>query len=335
MNEKNFPVLTHVLIWLAIVLIVIIDSYFDGEPMTLFFIRISIGILIFYINYLYLLPRFFFRKKVLLYFISAFILVFLSGTLLNQIESYEYFTEIVRWYKENDEDHVPKEISYVVYALLIFSGMVIRTYNEWSKNEIAKQEIESKKNISELEALKNQINPHFLFNSLNSICSLAVKKSDQTPEAIIMLSELMRYMLYETKDNLVLLEKEIAYIENYVNLQRLRLANEEGVSLNINGDINSQKIPPLLLISFIENAFKYGVDESGHTNVSIEIDVNQDSLRFNCQNYIGKKQEDAENSGIGLQNTKKRLELLYPNKHKLSIKEDPKTFNVDLFLKLD
>ncbi len=235
-----------------------------------------------------------------------------------------------------EDGHDDKEVSFMVYTLLIFIGAVIKTYGEWNRNELDKKEIENQKNLSELEVLKSQINPHFLFNSLNSICSLAVKKSDEAPDAIIMLSELMRYMLYEVKGERVLLSKEIAYIENYVNLQKLRLANKEQVSLRIVGDIHSQRISPLILISFIENAFKYGIDTTEETSISITIDAYENDVTFNCVNRINKrKKKQDDNSGIGIQNTKERLKLLYPDKHQLSIQEENNMFIVNLFLKLN
>ncbi|NER13472.1 sensor histidine kinase [Leptobacterium flavescens] len=334
MNKINRQVLIHFLIWLAIILMAVLDATLeDDESPVLFLIRIGVGIIIFYINYLILIPKLFFRKRIALYILSVFALIYTGGTIIYEVELLEHFDGLHD--DPNHEHHNSKAIGFLVYTIFMVLGTITRTYNKLNKNELDKREIESQKNASELEALKNQINPHFLFNSLNSICSLAVKKSDETPEAIIMLSGLMRYMLYEATDELVLLEKEIAYIENYVNLQKLRLANKDSVSLTVSGAVNSQKIPPLLLISFIENAFKYGVDISGDTNVTITINVNKNTVRFYCLNRISKKQQNDENSGIGLQNTKKRLQMLYPDNHKLSIAEENGNFIVNLSLKLD
>ena len=337
MKYFNRHILIHVLIWSTIILLMVGDAILiDDESPVIDLMRISLGIIVYYINYLFLIPRIFFKKKVFVYAISAFTLAVLGGILINTLESLEFF-EVFHdkdYFNERRRHGDSDPVGVVVYMMLIIIGAIIRTYSEWSKNEEYKREIENQKNISELTALKNQINPHFLFNSLNSICSLAVKKSDETEEAIIMLSELMRYMLYETKDSLVLLEKEIAYIENYVNLQKMRLANKESVTLNITGSIADQKIPPLLLISFIENAFKYGVDIHGDSNVAITIDAKGNTIVFKCVNRISSKQKDDKNSGIGLENTRKRLELLYPDNHTLSIEEKLDYFIVNLSLNL-
>ena len=144
----------------------------------------------------------------------------------------------------------------------------------------------------------------------------------------------MRYMLYETNNDFVTLNKEIEYIQNYLKLQRLRIANNEHVTLNIHGSISNQKIRPLLLISFIENAFKYGTDFKGNTEVKIEIDVNGDELQFKCINLIGNRKKENDSSGIGLKNTRERLELLYKDKHTLLVAEKDNRFIVNLTLNL-
>ncbi|WP_308992151.1 sensor histidine kinase [Mariniflexile litorale] len=224
---------------------------------------------------------------------------------------------------------------FIFNVLLIVTGTALKVYSEWNKNDRKKREIEVQRASTELHFLKHQLSPHFLFNSLNSIYSLTTKKSNDAPEAIITLSELMRYMLYETNSEFVSLSKEVEYIQNYLKLQRLRIANNKDVILNIRGAIANQKIRPLLFISFIENAFKYGTDFKGHTEVKIEINIQDNDLHFKCINVIGNRKTDKGSSGIGLQNTKERLELLYPNKHKLEVQEKDSRFVVNLELKLD
>ncbi|MEO9570225.1 MAG: histidine kinase, partial [Polaribacter sp.] len=178
-----------------------------------------------------------------------------------------------------------------------------------------------------------QLNPHFLFNTLNSIYALANKKSDNTTEAIVTLSELMRYSIYEAKENTVSLEKEIEHLKNYISLQLLRLKDSSGVRLNIHGLLNF-KIEPLLLISFIENAFKYGTDFKGKTDIRIKITIKNDRLNLYVYNTSSYKKTKNENSGIGLKNIKNRLSLLYPNTHSLEIIDDKKSYTVNLILKL-
>lgn len=222
----------------------------------------------------------------------------------------------------------------VLVAILLFAvGAIVKLVTEWYKNEKIKAQIETQKINTELSFLKAQLNPHFLFNSLNSIYSLANKKSDHTTDAIVTLSELMRYMLYETNKSSVPLNNEIDYIKNYISLQTLRLKDSSGVRFNVRGNLD-YTIEPLLLISFIENAFKYGTDYTGKTNINIQIIIEEKKLFLNISNYISLNEKSKPSSGIGLKNIKSRLNLLYPNSHTLQIEESDELYMVKLMLKL-
>lgn len=226
-----------------------------------------------------------------------------------------------------------RSVHFLLFVLLFAIGTSVKLVGEWYKSERLKQQIENQKINAEISFLKTQLNPHFLFNSLNSIYSLANKKSDDTTEAIVTLSELMRYMIYETQKELVPLADEINYIKNYISLQNLRLKDSSGVRVNIYGKID-HKIEPLLLISFIENAFKYGTDYTGKTDIRICIEVIENSLTLEVVNHVSVHKRDDQNSGIGLTNVIKRLQLQYPNIHELLIEEKDKHFAVKLNLKL-
>ena len=186
---------------------------------------------------------------------------------------------------------------------------------------------------AELRALRAQVNPHFLFNSLNSIYSLAYQKSDTTPEAILKLSEIMRYMLYESNDNKVDLAKELQYLQNYIDLQKIRFGSKAFVELKITGEVGSQKIVPLLLIAFIENAFKHGVANDPNMPIRLLINLDGTNLHFYTENKKHMNNRDTE-GGIGLQNVKRRLDLLYPGKYKLDIKDTPDIYTCELSLVL-
>jgi LytS/YehU family sensor histidine kinase len=221
------------------------------------------------------------------------------------------------------------------YLLITAISTIIRTLTEFYQNQQNKLKAETHRTNTELNYLRKQTNPHFLFNSLNSIYSLAHKKSDLVPDAIVTLSELMRYMLYETDNKTVALEKEINYIQNYIELQKLRLNNIEDIVINVHGNTKNKFIEPLLLISFIENAFKYGTDYKGAAHVKIKIFILENNLDFWIENAIENYVKDPENSGIGLANIQNRLDLLYPNAHELTIKQDNQYYRVHLNLKLD
>lgn len=196
------------------------------------------------------------------------------------------------------------------------------------------KEVMEKENLlltrqSELSFLRSQINPHFLFNNLNNIYALVFSQSDQSLNAIANLSELLRYMLYDTSE-IVTLSKEIVYIEKYIALKQLKYEHPENISFIVDGPAETLQIPPLLFIPFVENAFKHG-DNNEPNWLHIELKINENHLVFSCINKKVEKCKDAE-GGIGIANVKRRLELLYIGQHKLTINEDQSSFTVKLHL---
>ncbi|MEZ4801711.1 MAG: sensor histidine kinase [Gelidibacter sp.] len=223
----------------------------------------------------------------------------------------------------------------VAFSLSIFLlGGIMALVSDFYKLEHLSKQIETERKEMELQFLRSQLNPHFLFNSLNSIYSLVKAKSNDAPDALIMLSELMRYMLYEVNEKKVVLEKELNYIKNYISLQCLRLVNSENVKLQIHGQSKGYKIYPLILITFIENAFKYGTDYKGNTKISIIISIENDVLNLYVNNSIGHYKKNDVNSGVGLENINNQLEYLYKNNYKLSTLEEDGEYKVELNLKL-
>jgi sensor histidine kinase YesM len=210
----------------------------------------------------------------------------------------------------------------------------------WFKNEKQKKELQKENLKAELAFLKAQVNPHFLFNVLNMAYSSASKSNDEkTAEIISELASLMRYMLYESNVPLIAIEKEIEYIDNYVLLQKKRLSKEVLPNIVFNCHLNNVKpvsIAPMLLIPFVENAFKHGIRMGKETFIEIDISVDNKSLAFKVKNSIAKRENTTEKiGGIGLSNVKKRLELLYLNKYELCIKEDAKFFDINLNIQFE
>lgn len=197
------------------------------------------------------------------------------------------------------------------------------------------REVESEKQKAELSYLKAQINPHFLFNSLNSIYSLSIEKSDNTPEAIVKLSGMMRYMLEESDKKMVPLDHEIEYITNYIDLQKLRLGNSVKLEHAVSGETVGYLIVPLMLIPFVENCFKHGVNAEEDPEIRIRIDVRKNVLYFSAWNtkvHIGNK--NSKRRGLGVENTRKRLRLAYPGKHELLIEDTKDHYSVSLSISL-
>jgi len=204
---------------------------------------------------------------------------------------------------------------------------------EWLKIEQKKDEIEHEKINTELSFLKSQVNPHFFFNTLNNIYSLAVIGSEQTAPAIMKLSSIMRYILTETQTNLVPLQNEIDFITNFIDLQSVRLTDKVKVNFKAEGDVEPIQIAPLLFIPFIENAFKYGISTKEKTVIEIYMLAANNKLSFTVSNTIVQAIR-GETTGIGINNVKRRLELLYPGKHDLRVEEQNNQFIVHLDIEL-
>jgi len=212
--------------------------------------------------------------------------------------------------------------------MLLMSGF-IKIAQEWFKSEQQREALKVEKLHAELKFLKSQINPHFLFNCLNTIYSLAHKHSAQTENAIIKLSTIMRYMIYESNEDKVQLQDELQYLQDYIDIQRLRLPSGIQVEYRECGSPDGLWIEPMLLIPFVENAFKHGISYTDHSFISITVTIEQQVVRLLVKNSLF-PQRVGEQGGIGLQNVLKRLELLYINKHEVTITEAEHQFIADL-----
>lgn len=206
----------------------------------------------------------------------------------------------------------------------------------WFRETQTRRTLEQEKLKAELLALKHQINPHFLFNILNGLYGLAFQNDDEpTAEGIAKLSQLMRYMLYESNDAYVDLDKEIRYMENYIDLQRLRIHGTVDIDFSVNGEIHDKKIAPMILIPFVENAFKHGISTAQPSSIEISLDLKGRDLAFKVKNTV--HDPDRSNDpfgGIGLQNVKKRLQLIYKNSYSLVISQENGFFQVNLTIAL-
>ncbi|GAA0541045.1 sensor histidine kinase [Chitinophaga japonensis] len=212
--------------------------------------------------------------------------------------------------------------------MLLMSGF-IKIAQEWFKSEQQREALKVEKLHAELKFLKSQINPHFLFNCLNTIYSLAHKHSAQTEHAIVKLSTIMRYMIYESNEEMVQLQHELQYLRDYIDIQKLRLPAGIQVDYTESGNAGGLWIEPMLLIPFVENAFKHGISYTDHSFISIVVTIEGHTVRLVVKNSLF-PQRVAEQGGIGLQNVMKRLELLYTNKHEITVTEKEHQFIADL-----
>ncbi len=206
---------------------------------------------------------------------------------------------------------------------------------DWYEQQLVIQKINVEKLNAEIDFLRAQINPHFLFNILNNLYALTLSKSDHAPEVILKLSEMMEYMLYDSSSDKVLLEKEISYLNNYIELEQLRLNYEADVKIKINGVIQGIEIAPLLLLPLVENAFKHGLSiQTIKSWMTIDIDINQTTLTVKVDNIKTKIDGDKNKGGIGLDNLRKRLSLIYPSRHQLTLEKRPDSFMAKLVIDL-
>lgn len=221
---------------------------------------------------------------------------------------------------------------YFFFIVTGFSLSIELTF-ELFRQILSKHEIEAEKNKAELALYKSQINPHFLFNTLNTLYALVVTQSEHTEKAFITFSDMLKYMYRQTESDTIDIDKEITYIRQYIDLQKLRLNPHTQISFSCETDDNHVPIPPMILITFIENAFKYGTSSEEDSHIQIRLKVKNGLLEFATRNRIIRK--DRTNApAIGIANCRKRLELLYPQRFDLKTEEKEETYHVDLKIKL-
>jgi LytS/YehU family sensor histidine kinase len=298
----------------------------------------------FYFNYYYLIPKFYLSKKYVVYFLVLIGFLFLICWLPSFVTGRNIFEKNVVPLERHSpissllEAKMPpppmessfwEEIKHHIflYGIVILFSILLHTRNRLLKSENDKLQ-------AELSNLKAQIHPHFLFNTLNSIYALAIRKDDKAAETIVKLSEFMRYLLKDSNQNSVSLEKEIAYIENYIDLQKSRLRNSVKLDYQTIGNFNGKQIAPLLLFTYIENAFKHGVNPDEDSVINIVIEIQENHLKLEVKNNIVTENNRESSLEIGLQNTQERLLMLYPDTHKLLISNANGIYTVKLTIDL-
>lgn len=330
--DKSYWWLRHLLFWLVIYLDVFtyIYDYTPDMKEELISDLCSLGLdlALVYFNIYYLLPKFALRDKIIQYATYTFF------TLLIVCSSNVYMDSLLY---EPDEDYM---FGWSMYYTGLFTLSVLAPavaikiakhfYNESNRTS----ELEKSNLKSELNYLKKQINPHFLFNSLNNIYIMSKEKSDKTPETILQISDLMRYQTYEAAKEKVRLSKEIEFLDNYLKLEQIRRDNLH-IKSSVAGNVDTILIEPLIFLPFVENACKYSAKTDGsQEEIHINWSRNETTLNFNIDNEKGYIPAQSEHSGFGLENVKKRLELLYPNKYTLNIDENDKLYSVDLRIEI-
>lgn len=330
------------MVWLFLITLftfVATGGFESSRGVYILFIGLSVfNVVIFYLNLYVLIPLTLDKRRFFLWMMGCLGIVLVFLALKYGFTFYVYKMsglKLVSSQKEMVFSEPAKQLlsTFITNGFFVFLSTVYKFTVDWFFNEREKTELEKQKLTAELAFLKSQINPHFLFNSLNNIYSLAYQKSDAAPNAILKLSEIMRYMLYESNDSKVSLEKEIGYLKSFIELQKLRFKGDAQVVLEIEGQVAQQQIVPLLLISFVENAFKHGLATDKNHPIHINISVFEDNLMFTIKNRKNLQNKD-QTGGIGMINVVRRLDLTYPRKYKLNVENREEDYFSELYLNL-
>ncbi len=337
-------VLWHIIFWICyIAMYTIIYGNFEGTYGSEFFWAMAylpLKVIVTYFTLYFIIPRYFLQKK----YISATFLTILSilvAATLQRYMDYRFFYPLFHheWMSGPMFDF-PKILKttlsiYPAVALAAFIKITKHFYSEESRS----QELRQQKLQAELNFLKGQIHPHFLFNTLNNLYALTLKKSESSPEVVLKLSELLSFMLYECNSRTVPLSKELKLIENYIALEKIRYDDRLTVTYETYGDVSQSQIPPMLLLPFVENAFKHGTSDTlDEVWVEINVVLRNQTLSLSVKNSNGQDSDQKEfeyQQGIGLKNVNRRLELLYNGFYDLKIEDDGKSYSVSLEIELD
>ena len=366
-STRHKKTLLHVL-GVVVLLSLPFIPFFQGKSPNLFhplaiaeLISYSLLLLVFYLNYYLLVPRLFFHKRYLFYALAVAALYVTFRYARGQVFNSPVFDQKLHaerpWRgpelqerppppdrpatRRPPDRRPPRENTREEYDIFmdvdkhIFPFLVMIAFSFVLSLSGRWQETEAARARAELAYLKAQINPHFLFNTLNSIYSLAIIQHEKTADAVVKLSNMMRYILDESETEYTSLQKEVNCITNYIDLQKMRFGDAFKLTYELQGDFSGKKIEPLILISFIENAFKYGINAEEESDIRIRLEMAGDLLHLEVYNRKVRINNLPENKGgVGLKNTRERLNILYPDAHRLSIEDTPAHYEVKLTITL-
>lgn len=342
LNMKTFiKIFSHILIWTIILIVPLYimsrEGTFDNRPYYMYVIRLAIFAALFYINYFYLIDKLLFSRKFISYVVINTILValliFLQSVILELLMNNMPPPEKPMKMGKIDPHRPPLIMRYVFdYALIVFViglSVAIKTTVRWHRDSVNLEKVKTVQLEADLRNLRSQLNPHFLFNTLNNIYSLIAIDQIRAQDAVHRLSSLLRYVMHDNNEKFVPLEKELEFTKDYIDLMKLRLSSQVKLNIVIENKGSNDPIASLMFITLIENAFKHGINngENSFIDISILADRGKGVL-CTIENSLFEENENMEayNSGIGLANLSKRLELLYPGKHEFIIEKRTDSF---------
>ena len=347
--EKDYRlgrhILWHIGFWLAFVLYyVLIIGSFEGESYTEVFVfrllDLPVKIVATYFVLYLLIPEFFFKKKILLFSLLFILALFIAG-IFQKLYHYFIYNPVLRPDIPNELSFQTLEILKIVLGIYPVVGLAafIKVGKHWLEKDRASQKLEKEKMEAELNFLKAQIHPHFLFNTLNNLYALTLKKSDKASEVVLKLSHLLNYLLYEGNEQQVALDKELEVINTYIALEKIRYGERLDISYTIKGSTAAKEVAPMLLLPFVENSFKHGASQQlEQVWVQIEVLIQEDVLNLKVMNSKSAGLKARENAavpqGIGLKNVQRRLALLYGDSYTLDIQDKGACFQVAMCIPL-
>lgn len=358
-DKSRINTFLHILAWIVFLGLPLYSSrrmQLGNDFLIIYYTIMAINGIIFYINYLFLVPRYFFQKKKYRYYLSAFILI-VCFYFVSDISSNLLFRNLSDEVRSGQDNRPPEGmikpeppggvapvgrpfrgshvLGYSSTAIfIVFFSLGLKVIERQSKIEKMQEELEKEKLNSELAFLKNQISPHFFFNTLNNIYSLIAINAGDSQNAVLKLSKLMRYLLYESEHGDTKLSQEIDFMRNYIDLMKLRMNDRVTLNVSFPEKYADRNIEPLLFIPFIENAFKHGISFREKSVIDIDMKAESGSIVFLCANTLhegsAEKAAESKDGGIGLENVRKRLSLLFPGRHDLKINTSGNRFEVSL-----
>ena len=340
--KRSFVILLHVGFWLCyfVLIMVMLGFYFKGEEQmesrienafqVIFFFTIIPSVISFYSFYFLLFPKYLQQRKFVLTIVYG-ILISMGAAIIGYVNLYNtYGADCLG---EEEEDALIGVILFMSFVALVTGivAMVIRGFITWFEEVKLREALKQKNHEMEMALVKSQLDPHFLFNTINNIDVLILKNANEASSYLNKLSDIMRFMLFETKTDKILLSKEIEYIEKYIGLQKIRTSNSNYINFQITGSPENKTIAPMVFIPFIENAFKHTTNKKLENAITIDILIEKEKIKMVCENkFDPNRRLQQKNNGLGNELIQKRLNLIYPEKHTLEVVRQNDLYSVQL-----
>lgn len=349
--KKSVVALLHIGFWLCylVLIVIVIGAHYAGVKKgasldasiinafkNLFFFALLPSFFTFYLYCFLLFPYFLQKKK--------YTLTIVFGVMVSALVSFVCYLLLrfsigVGACKDMDKDQTSTPFEVIIFMMFIDTiagvvGLVMKGFIAWFDDLKFKEDLTKKNYETEMALIKAQLDPHFLFNTLNNIDVLILRDAQMASDYLNKLSEILRFMLYETKTDKIILSKEITYIEKYIELQKIRTDNKDYVSFEVSGDVSNKNIAPMIFIPFIENAFKHTNNKKTLNAIKIRFAITDRKIDFVCENKFNNTgSNNTVGSGLGNELIKKRIQLLYPNKHNLEVTNENELYRVHLTIK--